>query len=216
MLDDYKRKTERSGPSPKEIFPLLLNRLWLRMEEKFPYYLASGFRGCGLYPLVPTQVLKRLKQKPSGDSKTVLNEAVLQMSAENRKQPGPTRKRGKKLKHYKPGSAVEFEIINSEHIDDVDNDDPFRGIKVENTIEMEVDEVEEVEVEAEVESDIDDDVPLHYIWKNIRICYICESSGDDIDHECPQCKLCFHKKCLNDNEVEGQCLFCYDEEDVVM
>ena len=135
---------------------------------------------------------------------------------ENRKQSEPARKRGKKLKLYKSGSAAEFEIINSEHIDDVDNDDHFLGItdEVENTIEMEVDEVEEVEVE--VEPDIDDDVPLHYIWKNIRICYICKSSGDNIDHECPQCKLFFHKKCLNDNEVEGQCLFCYDEEDVVM
>ena len=81
VLDDYKRKTERSGPFPKEIFPLLLNRLWLRMEEKFPYYVASGFRGCGLYPLDPTQVLKRLPQKPSGDSKTVLTEVVLQMFA---------------------------------------------------------------------------------------------------------------------------------------
>ena len=122
------------------------------------------------------------------------------------------------MKHYKPGSAVEFEIINSEQIDDVDNDDPFHGItdEVENTIEMEVDEVEEVEVEVEVESDIDDDVLLHYIWKNIRICYICKSSGDEYDHECTQCKLCFHKKCLNDNEVERHCLFCYDEEDVVM
>ena len=117
------------------------------------------------------------------------------MFAENRKQPEHIRKRGKKLKDYKPGSAIDFEIINSEHIDDVDND-PFRAIndevdnnpfcaisnevdnnpfcaisnEVENTIEMEVDEENEVdEVEVEVESDIDDDVLLDYNLLYMRI-----------------------------------------------
>ena len=63
VLDGWKKETCRSGPFPKEVFPILLNKLWVIMEDTFPSYLTSGSETCGLYPLNQDEILKKLPQK---------------------------------------------------------------------------------------------------------------------------------------------------------
>ena len=99
VLDGWKKESQRHSAFPKEVFPILLNKLWVLLEDKLSDYLKSGFRTCGLYPIDETEILKKLPQKPSGDAVQILNEAVIKMFESQHKAPPPKRKRGKKLEH---------------------------------------------------------------------------------------------------------------------
>ena len=118
----WKKESQRHGAFPKEVFPILLNKLWVLLEDKLSDYLKSGFRTCGLYPIDETEILKKLPQKPSGDAVQILNEAVIKMFESQRKAPPPKRKRDKKLEHYKAGSVLALEGEPHKN-NDVEDDD---------------------------------------------------------------------------------------------
>lgn len=53
-------KTKNKGTIPKSVFPRLLNQTLKKLEPAIAKNLQSGFRGTGIFPLNPEEVLKRL------------------------------------------------------------------------------------------------------------------------------------------------------------
>ena len=86
IIDGWRKETRFKGCIPKPQFPSLLARLCTAIQEKES--LVSGFRGTGILPFDPEQVLKRLpgaaSKDPGGEeTMSVLNESVLNVLQQN-------------------------------------------------------------------------------------------------------------------------------------
>ena len=81
ILCDWKAKqVTASGTIPKEEFPRLLKQLEQSVEFKKSENLIAGFRKCGIHPLNPQEVLKRLPEYQAKEiSYDILNDSVLKM-----------------------------------------------------------------------------------------------------------------------------------------
>ena len=201
VLDGWKKETRRSGPFPKEVFPILLNKLWVIMEDTFPSYLTSGFRTCGLYPLNQDEILKKLPQKPNGcDPRQILNDAVIRMLEIQRKPEAPQRKRGKVLQKYNAGAALREEEFMSD-----DEGNPFANIDATAGDDVNVDNQSESSTTSYSGSDLD-----NTIWANNSKCYICEKRTTTV--ATTGCNLKYRHLCLQNCGITGNCIFC-DEDD---
>ena len=79
IIQDWKKTPAgmKFGTLPKQQFPTLLKRLVLSLNSE---NLKSGFRACGIHPLDPQEVLKRLPNTDIdlNDSRTSMNDAFLE------------------------------------------------------------------------------------------------------------------------------------------
>ena len=203
-MEEGKPKTWRFS---QEVFPILLNKLWVLLEDKLSDYLKSGFRTCGLYPIDETEILKKLPQKPSGNAVQILNEAVIKMFESQRKAPPPKRKRGKKLEHYKAGSVLALEGEPHKNSDVEDDDHCSKSAGCSNANEnVYVDVVNESDSSSSISSSSS-------TWvADETACYICENTIDNkANIQCKQCSLYYHEMCIEQMEITGSCIFCAGE-----
>ena len=91
IMEDWRKQARTQTSIPKSVFPSLLRKLWTSLQGD----LKTGFRACGILPLDPAQVLKRLPGTGTGDPTEVLNESVTSMLREHLlpNPSGGTRKR---------------------------------------------------------------------------------------------------------------------------
>ena len=113
VLEQWRTESRSTGTIPKETFPRLLNRVYKQLSSD---WLVSGFRACGIVPLDPSQVLKRLAGESSQDGVdfNVLNEACVNLLKEHcgaGRQASAKAKRGKKVT---PGKAIGVGITDDE------------------------------------------------------------------------------------------------------
>ncbi|KAK9737533.1 DDE superfamily endonuclease [Popillia japonica] len=68
ILDQWRKESRYPGSPPKEQFPQLLQRLWIGIGDTVSENLKSAFRGTGLHPVNPDEVLKRISGELETDS----------------------------------------------------------------------------------------------------------------------------------------------------
>lgn len=100
VMDTWRKETRTKASIPKSCFPALLKRLFDQMPGE---HLISGFKACGILPLDPAQVLKRLPG--SEDSASALNDSVTSLLQEHL-LPKAREGRQKRGPRVQPGVAV--------------------------------------------------------------------------------------------------------------
>ena len=185
VLEDWRKESRKKGAIPKEIFPQLLRRLFNSMEERGDN-LVSGFRATGLYPLDPTQVLKRLPPTddnvPGSSLRESFGESVVELLREHVGASNVTsvkRKRGPKVA---PGKRVSLADLQK----------PQSSKRPASR--------QSFSSSSEESSDEEDDV--------CQICYRVNppGCGDKIKWEgCDNCDLWYHTKCLNSESATSYC-----------
>ena len=109
VVEDWRKQARTKAGIPKSVLPSLLNKLCSQMPGD---HLKSGFRACGILPLNPQQVLKRLQEAGSRDSSAALNDSVTSLLEDHLrpKQPENHRKRGQRI------SALAGMAVQAQHL----------------------------------------------------------------------------------------------------
>lgn len=119
ILEQWRKDTHFSGLIPKEQFPLLLSRLFKKINRD---NLSSGFKACGIVPLDRGQVLKRLpgcNRDPGGpETGSFLNKSCVALLKDHvgvgQARPYPRRYRGPKVV---PGEEIRVDIEEEVEVD---------------------------------------------------------------------------------------------------
>ena len=197
ILKKWRQETRRTGDVPKEIFPSLLRKLEIDVNQT----VSSGFRCCGLYPLNRNEVLKRLPERAtqnlhSAESTNIsLNETLVELLKENCGHSEEDKiKRGKKIPKKKIGlqNVMAGRILETS----VTAKEPNSG-----------GECSRVAVDSD-------------------ICWICKreddviSAGSDESETevnwigCEKCNRWYHQNCMEQKGLAGQsCLICTESSD---
>ncbi|KAK3931060.1 Pogo transposable element with KRAB domain [Frankliniella fusca] len=106
-LDDFKKKNR--GVIPKAVFSRRMKSALERIAANSSKTIQSGFRACGIIPLDPESVLKRLPSEGHEDTtKSLLSDSLLSNLQKNRFQEEPSSSTSKKKKlSVKPGESVQ-------------------------------------------------------------------------------------------------------------
>lgn len=93
-LLEWKKKNR--GSLPKSLFPSMLRKALLSLEETSSQNIASGFKACGLIPLDREQVLKRLPKEHDTDNDKDIWSRSFEEQLSNARKHEPLRTRKKK------------------------------------------------------------------------------------------------------------------------
>lgn len=112
ILDKWRSESKSSASIPKEYFPTLLNRLWNAVNQNVSRNLKSGFKGTGICPYDPIEVLKRIPgalPENAEENNEIMSQSLIDVLQELRgsNKEKPTRKRGKKVDPGKKLQSVD-------------------------------------------------------------------------------------------------------------
>lgn len=149
-LDDFKQKNR--SVIPKALFPKLMNSALERIAAQSSTNILSGFRACGIVPLNPESVLKRLPAVTQHEdvTKSLLSDSLLSNLQRNRFQEGQSSSTSTKKKiNVKPGESVQVSAL-TEIQNQSQRKKPKKKKKTvteenDKLLEEQVDDVEEVD-----------------------------------------------------------------------
>lgn len=120
ILDEWKATPDgqRMPTVPKNIFPSLLKKLWVKLLVNAQANLQAGFKKAGIYPLCPTKVLERLPSyidpnAPNPDT-SLVSDAFIQYIETTRKRvlgQGEAIKRRKRKLEVPAGKSISAEEV---------------------------------------------------------------------------------------------------------
>ncbi|KAK9737534.1 DDE superfamily endonuclease [Popillia japonica] len=131
ILDQWRKESRYPESLPKEQFPQLLQRLWIGIGDTVSENLKSAFRGTGLHPVNPDEVLKPIPEgleTNSVVSARTLDDSLIELPKEHRGTGEKTEpKRGKKIVPGANMSVVDEPAYTAEAQDVVSTSTPEQG-----------------------------------------------------------------------------------------
>ena len=123
ILDEHKRQNRKSTTLAKEVFPALLDQLMEKVFQTSNQNIKSGFKACGIVPLNPNEVLKKLpdyredqvnRSETSLDS-SAMADSVLSVLKEIRYEKKSRRPAMKRRKlEVEPGKSISLAKSSSD------------------------------------------------------------------------------------------------------
>ncbi|XP_043226388.1 uncharacterized protein LOC122383728 [Amphibalanus amphitrite] len=198
ILENWRKEARSRQSIPKTSFPGLLKKLCSKMPGA---NLKAGFKGCGILPLDPAQVLKHLPgTSDDQDSRSLLSESVTSLLQEHI-LPGTAEKTQKKRgPKVQPGAAVVASDLSTPSTSEVKQQQTpkpktapkraFTVLSCDDTSECEDNPDEENE---KTDTDAEDE-------ESCSICFSWNIPGQrqrQIDWEgCEKCGKWYHSHCI--------------------
>lgn len=162
ILEKWKKGDGRKKTGiPKDIFPSLLTKLTIALQQNEEKNVKAGFAKCGIIPFSPEKVLARLPKEiaedvnaDAQDDSSLVDDSVIDLLKEMRYGSGETKTQRKKKVNVVPGKSVSG--INFE-TDSEDQDSGEDGSTADETTQDSEDDQSSSHDESDTSSDGADD-----------------------------------------------------------